>query len=229
MNNKKLAFGTLAIMTLMLAACGSSNPLGSIFGGSPTNYPTTNQSDLYGTVNSVDTSSHRIDLAVNDNNGTRNKSVYYDSRTQVTYQNQQGSPSQLERGDQVSVRLVNNGNGQLMADTITVTQSMSSSGNPGNTYPPTTQTASLRGTVNFIDTSARRIDVTTSYVNGLRNTQSGGNFSIYYDSRTRVMYQGRSYSPSDLERGDQVDVTTYNSNNGQYLADTITVTRNVRQ
>ncbi len=127
--NKKISFGTVALLTLLLAACGSSNPLGGIFGGSP-NYPTSNQGDLYGTVNSVDTYNHRIDLTVNDSNGRRNTTVYYDSRTRVTYQNQNGSPSQLERGDQVDVLLANNGNGQLMADMITVTQSMSSS-SPG--------------------------------------------------------------------------------------------------
>lgn len=53
--------------------------------------------------------------------------------------------------------------------------------------------------------------------------------SIYYDSRTRVLFQGQTYQPSDLERGDQIDARAYPGSNGQYVADTITVTRNVRQ
>jgi hypothetical protein len=44
-----------------------------------------------------------------------------------------------------------------------------------------------------------------------------------------VLYQGQTYQPSDLKRGDQVDIRAYPASNGQYVADTITVTRNVRQ
>ncbi len=92
--------------------------------------------------------------------------------------------------------------------------------------PSSTQSSSVQATVNFVDTNNQRIDVNANYVNGLRNTQ-GTQQSIYYDSRTRVVYQGRDYNVTDLERGDQISVTGYN-NSGRYVADTITVTRNVR-
>jgi len=86
--------------------------------------------------------------------------------------------------------------------------------------------SSVQATVNFIDPTNQRIDVNINYVNNLRNSQ--GNQSIYYDNRTRVVYNGNSgYSPTDLERGDQISVTGSN-NNGRFLADTITVTRNIR-
>ena len=85
----------------------------------------------------------------------------------------------------------------------------------------------IGATVNFVDTSAQRIDVAVNYVNNLR--QSQGNQSIYYDSRTRVVYNGNSgYNVSDLERGDQISVTGTTDNSGRFIADTITVTRNVR-
>jgi len=87
--------------------------------------------------------------------------------------------------------------------------------------------ATVQGTVNFVDTSNQRIDVNVQYVNNLRNSQQGSQ-SIYYDDRTRVVYNGNSgYRVTDLERGDQVSVSGY-SNNGRFQADTITVTRNVR-
>src|SRR5947199_1461205 len=86
--------------------------------------------------------------------------------------------------------------------------------------------SSVQATVNFVDTSNQRIDVAVNYVNNLRNTQTG-NQSIYYDNNTRVVYQGNNYNVSDLERGDQISVSGYN-NNGRFLAETITVTRNVR-
>ena len=92
--------------------------------------------------------------------------------------------------------------------------------------PSPSTPSSVNGTVNFVDTSAQRVDLNVSYVNNLRSSQ--GSASIYYDSRTQVQYQGRTYSPADLERGDEVSVHGVNDN-GKYVADTITVTRNVRQ
>ena len=87
--------------------------------------------------------------------------------------------------------------------------------------------SSVQATVNFVDQTNQRIDVAVNYVNNLRNTQSGTQ-SIYYDNNTRVTYQGNSgYNVTDLERGDQITVSGYN-NNGRFLAETITVTRNVR-
>jgi hypothetical protein len=97
------------------------------------------------------------------------------------------------------------------------TPQTSSSSNPGT----------VGATVNFVDTSNQRIDVTVNYVNNLRNSQ--GNQSIYYDNRTRLVYNGNSgYNVTDLERGDQISVTGRTDNNGRFIADTITVTRNVR-
>ncbi|MDQ6802590.1 MAG: hypothetical protein M3041_17410 [Acidobacteriota bacterium] len=85
----------------------------------------------------------------------------------------------------------------------------------------------IGATVNSVDTSNQRIDVTVNYVNNLRNSQ--GSQSIYYTSSTRVVYNGNTgYHVSDLERGDQISVTGYQDNNGRFVADAITVTRNVR-
>ena len=42
------------------------------------------------------------------------------------------------------------------------------------------------------------------------------------------MYQGSSYNVTDLERGDQITVAGVNNNQSRFIADTITVTRNVR-
>jgi hypothetical protein len=93
--------------------------------------------------------------------------------------------------------------------------------------PSSTQASDVQATVNSVDSQAQRIDVNVNYVNNLRNTQSSTQ-SIYYDSHTQVVYQGSSnYRPEDLERGDQISVRGSNVN-GRYVADTITVTRNVR-
>jgi hypothetical protein len=91
--------------------------------------------------------------------------------------------------------------------------------------PSSTQPSDVQGTVNYVDTQNQRIDLNVNYVNNLQTSQNAQ--SIYYDNRTQVVYQGRNYNVTDLERGDQVSVRGYNSG-GRYVADTITVTRNVR-
>jgi hypothetical protein len=90
--------------------------------------------------------------------------------------------------------------------------------------PSTSQSSDVRGTVYSIDTGARRIDLDVSYINNLRNDNGGQRGSIYYDNNTRVVYQDRQYSVTDLERGDQIEVRGVNDN-GRYVAETITVVR----
>ena len=91
--------------------------------------------------------------------------------------------------------------------------------------PSSTQPSDVQGTVNFVDTQNQRIDLNVNYVNNLQTSQNSQ--SIYYDNHTQVVYQGQNYNVSALERGDQVSVRGSN-NSGRYVADTITVTRNVR-
>ena len=104
-------------------------------------------------------------------------------------------------------------------------------------YPPynndngpmssSTSPTDISGTVNYVDSNSGLISIDTSYMNNLRNTQN--NYIVYYDSRTRVVYQNNSsYRPTDLERGDQVSIRGFYDGN-RFTADTITVTRNVRR
>lgn len=93
--------------------------------------------------------------------------------------------------------------------------------------PSSSQPSDVTGTVRSIDTQAQRIDLDVAYVNNLRTSGSNSTGSIYYNSRTRVQYGNQTYNVTDLERGDQVSVRGANDN-GRYVAETITVTRNVR-
>lgn len=93
--------------------------------------------------------------------------------------------------------------------------------------PSSTQSSDVQGYVDQIDTRNQRIDLDVTYINNLRQSgTSNQQGSIYYDSRTRVVYQGRDYRVDDLERGDQISVRGVN-NNGRYLAETIEVVRDV--
>jgi hypothetical protein len=87
-----------------------------------------------------------------------------------------------------------------------------------------TQQSDVKGSVTNVDTNARRIDLDVSYVNNLRSSGSNQRGSIYYDSETRVVFQGNDYQVTDLERGDEIEVIGVNDN-GRYLARTITVVR----
>ena len=95
----------------------------------------------------------------------------------------------------------------------------------GSSSPQTS--SNINGTVTGVDTSAQRVDLNVSYVNNLRPNSNQSTGSVYYDSNTRVTYNGNTYNVTDLERGDEVSVSGYN-NNGRYIAQTINVVRNVR-
>lgn len=88
------------------------------------------------------------------------------------------------------------------------------------------ETSDVRGTVSYVDTGARRIDLNVSYINDLRSTGDDQRGSIYYNNDTRVVFEGRDYEVADLERGDEIEVVGFNDN-GRYVASTITVLRDV--
>ena len=90
--------------------------------------------------------------------------------------------------------------------------------------PSQEQPSDVKGTVAYVDSGARRIDLDVAYINNLRNTNGGQRGSIYYDNNTRVVFQGRDYAVADLERGDEIEVRGVNDN-GRYVAQTITVVR----
>jgi hypothetical protein len=90
----------------------------------------------------------------------------------------------------------------------------------------TSQPSDVRGTVDYVDTRAQRIDLDVSYVNNLRDNRE--NQTIYYTANTRVVHSGKEYRVTDLERGDQITIRGTNDN-GRYVADTIEVTRDSSQ
>ena len=86
----------------------------------------------------------------------------------------------------------------------------------------------ITGTVSGVDTNNQRIDLYSAYTTGLRTNGGQGNYSVYYNSNTPVYYQNTTYSPTALERGDQVSISAYDNGGGRYVASSINVTRNVR-
>jgi hypothetical protein len=87
----------------------------------------------------------------------------------------------------------------------------------------------IRGTVDSVDTSGRSIYLINVTGNGsmLSSGGSGQSVRVYFDNRTTVNYNGQSFRPEDLERGDQVDVTVNQSSN-QLYANSMNVVYNAR-
>jgi predicted RNA-binding protein len=211
---KYLAAASLAL--ILLAACGSA---GDILGGSgqqQSNY------EIRGTVDSVDLNSRSIYLtnvtgytSMLSNGGSAVR-VYYDDRTPVEFNGQSYRPTDLERGDQVTVRVDESGN-TLMAESVSVTRDVSS-GSSYPTYPSGSYESNIRGTVRYIDTSRRTIEV---------DRGNGSTTFVEFETNTPVYFNNQTYNPVDLERGDEIDIRTRDLGNGRFLAQDISVIRSI--
>jgi len=235
---KTLAAATVAL--LLMAACGTSgNGIGDIFGNG--GYPTTNNAayQIRGTVDSVDTRGQSIFLTnvsgynTNLNTGRSDSlRIYYDNRTTLNYQGQTFRPDQLERGDEVTVRVDQSGN-QLIAETMDVTYNtrggMASGSNGSYGYPSSQQYSTIRGTVRNVDTRNQTIELeNTNWVSGFRTNNSSSRFVVRYDPNASVDYNGQMYPLTNLERGDVVDVQLQDLGSSNYVAQRLVLVRNVR-
>ena len=235
---KTLAAATVAL--LLMAACGTSgNGIGDIFGNG--GYPTTSNAayQIRGTVDSVDTRGQSIFLTnvsgynTNLNTGRSDSlRIYYDNRTTLNYQGQTFRPDQLERGDEVTVRVDQSGN-QLIAETMDVTYNtrggMASGSNGSYGYPSSQQYSTIRGTVRNVDTRNQTIELeNTNWVSGFRTNNSSSRFVVRYDPNASVDYNGQMYPLTNLERGDVVDVQLQDLGSSNYVAQRLVLVRNVR-
>lgn len=210
--NRWKSLSTAGLAVLLLAGCASSD-LGDILGGGSGN----NRSsyEIRGTVESVDTGSRTILLSnvsgytsmLSSGNTVR---VYYEDRTPVTYGGQTYRPENLERGDQVAVRVDEQGNA-LVAESVTVIRDVSSG--TGGTYGST-----VRGTVRYVDTSRNRIELDRGY---------SSTMVVEFQSSTPVYFGNQTYRVSDLERGDEIEIRYSDYGSSRFVAQDITVIRSV--
>ena len=96
-------------------------------------------------------------------------------------------------------------------------------GNTGDrTTDPYQSADNVRGTVERVNTADRYIVVDSEeYTNNLRN---GGDDEVvlYYDDRTTVEHQGKTYRPADLEPGDRI-LADVNNSGGRLMVEDIQV------
>lgn len=203
---KKTLLQTFTSLTaaLLLTACGSTG-LGDILGGGGSNSPVQADAVVRGTVDRVDTSNRTIVLRdastvqsnLRNNSGSNTIYLEYDQNTYVEYAGERYAPSALEVGDRIEARTVEVGN-RLVAEQIRVTYDVSGGGTTGSGNAALTE---MRAIVQSVDTRNRVLTVERDSW-----SSQGQTYRVAYDTNTPVYWQGRTYGPQNLERGDVIDL-----------------------
>lgn len=180
-------------------------------------------SSVTGTVRNIDTSRRTIEV---DRGYGSSVVVDYETATPVYFNNQTYRVTDLERGDQIDIRVRNLGGGRVIADTVTVTRSVS-----GGTSGSQTGMATIRGTVNYVDTTRRTIELqSASWMNNFdRGTTGSNRVVIQYGTNVGVEIGGQTHPVTGLERGDVIEVQVSNGNSTNPIAQRIFLVQDVRR
>jgi len=180
--------GAVALAFVAFTACSGAGNLGNILGGVLGGSGTGQGNQVSGTVLGVDTRSQQIALQTSDG---QQVNLSFDNQTQVVYQNQSYSVTNLERGDRVTVRIQQSNNGGYYTDLVQVDQSASSG---GNTYG-----GGASGNVQAIQGTVQQVDLQ----NGLFsiNTNQYGQLIVALPYNLSRTDQNRF---QNLRRGDNV-------------------------
>lgn len=217
----------LATSVLLLSGCVTPGSYGAYPGGGygqpQQDYPSQYGSQVQGTVERVEPGYNRIQLVVDDPRSGRAQrvDVRYDERTRLFYQGREAAVTGLERGDVIRFEATQSGR-ELYARSIEVVRNVREGAygsGYGNEPYGSNYGNELRGSVALVDTRSRLIR--------LDGAGYGNNVQLMYDARTTVEYQGRSYRPENLQRGDSVRVQARQVGNNQWLAERIFVERSV--
>ncbi|MFL5579459.1 MAG: hypothetical protein ACJ8AO_03725 [Gemmatimonadaceae bacterium] len=174
-----------------LGACSSAGSIGDILGGV---LGGGGGQQVQGAIRGVDTRNQQITLQ--QSNG-ENVALRYDNNTRVVYQSQVYAVGNLEYGDEVVARVLNN-NGGYYTDSITVTRSVNGTGTTTSG-----DVRSIQGTVRQIDrqngvftvdvtngalTVALPYNVSSADLQRFQNLRSGDNVRFYgvYLNNSRV-------------------------------------------
>jgi hypothetical protein len=225
---------TFLVLTLavLLSGCSSSGIGDILGGGSRTDDPYRNVTNVRGTIERVDTRERYIvvnseDTQYNLRNGQGGEVlVYYDDRTTVEHQGGTYRPQDLEPGDRILAD-VNDSGGRLFAEEIQVLYDVTSGTSQDDRYGQNdpysdNRTSELRGTVRNNDTRNRTLEVEASRYGSSFSSGQGDVVVVRYDANTVVEFEGRRYTPDNLERGDLVEIEVRNLG-GEMIAQEILV------
>lgn len=250
--NPSNSFLAALAAAVILTGCGSSG-IGGVLGGGNDSGRTTDNStydpygqrvnEVQGTVERVNTRDRYVVVDVeasryNLRNGNEGEvTLYYDDRTDVEFEGKTYQPQDLEPGDRIRADVDSTGS-RLLAEQIEVLHDATGGSSTGvlggyddDDYRNDDYSLSedLRGTVRYIDTRDRTLEIEP--VRNSRFTTGSGSRSgvvvVHYDAQTVVEFEGRRYTPDNLERGDEVEVDVRDSG-GRLMAEEIVVVRDSR-
>jgi len=176
-----------------------------------------------GTVVYVDANRRTIEV----NRGfSSNVVIDYDTSTPVYYGNQSYRITDLERGDEIEIRTRDLGSGRMAAESVTVTRDVS-----GGSSSSSSNYSTIRGTVRYVDTARRTIELeSANWISGF-NTGAGSGVGsrmiIQYGTNTSIEVNGQLHPVTGLERGDVVDVQVSGSGSNLF-AERVLLVRDVR-
>jgi hypothetical protein len=201
--------------------------------------------DVQGTVLRVSRRDHVIVLGAGndgdrDDRGHRGEIVlFYDDDTTVEYEGRDYRPEDLERGDRIQATVDSRGDRRIAEDIQVIYDVSNGRGGAAPERPDRLdrpdpddssgqgepRVADLRGTVRSVDASGRSLEIEPADDES-QDSDEGGPSSVVvvrFDARTTVQFQGRSYRPENLEKGDVVEIRLRPSRNGRLVADQILV------
>ena len=248
------SFLAVVATAVILTGCGSTG-IGDVLGGGRESGNTDNgtydpygqrANEVQGTVERVNTRDRYVVVDVeasryNLRNGNDGEvTLYYDDRTDVEFEGKAYQPQDLEPGDRIRAE-VDSTSSRLLAEQIEVLHdvtggSSDTSGVLGgygsdNDNDDYALSEDLRGTDRYIDTRDRTLEIEP--VRNSRFTTDRGSSSrsdvvvVHYDAQTVVEFEGKRYTPDNLERGDEVEVDVRDTG-GRLMAEEIVVVRDSR-
>lgn len=166
--------------------------------------------EVRGTVERVDPLNHRIDLSSGERSGAF--AIYYDYRTAPGREPLRFRPQDLRRGDRIRADVLPTAAGLLVEQLEVLSRGERESREDRELRDETRPAGSLRGTVRYVDTSARTVEIETSPGQG-----RPPRVTVQYDDATSVESQGRRLSPEDLQLGNRVEIDLRVDGGGRQL------------
>lgn len=181
-------------------------------------------SNVRGTVRYIDMNRRTLEV---DTGSVSPTIVEFDTSTPVYFGNSTYRPADLERGDEIDVRLQSSGGSRYVARDITVTRNMSDSGGITGSH----QTSTLRGTVRHVDTARRTIELeSANWISGFNTGAGAGSvMKLQYDNNTQIDVNGSWQPITGLERGDVIEVQVRSTGSSTYFIDRAFLVRDVRR
>jgi hypothetical protein len=202
--------------------------------------------EVQGIVERIDPVNHRIDIASDEridrgDLGRRGErrgylSIYYDAGTLLEPEAGHFRPQDLRRGDSIRAAVQSTAAGLIVqrievlseerggpappAPDVAETPEVPAAPEPREApeYPDDSRRDRLRGTVRYVDTGARTVEIETPPSDDRRS----GLVRVQYDEETAVEFQGKRYSPENLQLGDRVEIAL-RGHGGQALARQIVI------